>query len=99
MNVYEIIKRPIVTEKTTMSQDDHQYVFEVDLRANKHQVRDAVEQLFDVNVTRVNTAVMAGKRKRFGRVFGKRSNWKKAIVTVREGDTIDFYVGDEEEAV
>ena len=99
MNVYEIIKRPIVTEKTTMSQDDHQYVFEVDLRANKHQVRDAVEKLFDVNVTRVNTAVMAGKRKRFGRVFGKRSNWKKAIVTVREGDTIDFYVGDEEEAV
>lgn len=96
--VYEIIKRPIVTEKTTAFEGTNQVVFEVALEANKFMIRDAVEQLFDVKVTRVNTAVMQGKRKRFGRYFGKRSTWKKAVVTLREGDTIDFY-GEEEELV
>ena len=93
--VYEIIKRTIVTEKTTAG-SENQVVFEVALAANKFMVRDAVERLFDVKVVRVNTCVMQGKRKRFGQHFGKRSNWKKAVVTLREGDSIDFY-GEEEE--
>lgn len=93
--IYDIIKRPIVTEKTT-SAEANQVVFEVALDANKHAVRDAVERLFEVKVTRVNTCIMQGKRKRFGQHFGKRSNWKKAVVTLREGDSIDFY-GEEEE--
>lgn len=93
--MYGIIKRPIVTEKTTAA-DGNQVVFEVALDANKHTVRNAVEQLFDVKVTRVNTCIMQGKRKRFGQHFGKRSNWKKAVVTLREGDSIDFY-GEAEE--
>lgn len=96
--VYDIIKRPIVTEKTTAFEGTNQVVFEVSLDANKHMIRDAVERLFDVKVIRVNTAVMQGKRKRFGQHFGKRSNWKKAIVTLQEGQTIDFY-GEEEELV
>lgn len=95
-NVYEIIRRPIVTEKTAAAEDANKYAFEVSLSANKHQIRSAVETLFDVRVVGVNTAIMQGKRKRFGRVFGKRSNWKKAVVTLAEGDTIEFYQGDEE---
>lgn len=91
MSVFGVIKRPVVTEKTTMGADLNQYVFEVALDANKHQIRDAVEGLFDVHVTQVRTAVMQGKRKRFGRTFGKRSNWKKAVVTLREGESIEFY--------
>lgn len=91
MSVFGIIKRPVVTEKTTLGADLQQYVFEVSLDANKHQIRDAVESLFDVNVTKVRTAIMQGKRKRFGRNFGKRSNWKKAVVTLREGQSIEFY--------
>ena len=96
--VYDIIKRPIVTRMTTAFEGTNQVVFEVSLDANKHMIRDAVERLFDVKVIRVNTAVMQGKRKRFGQHFGKRSNWKKAIVTLQEGQTIDFY-GEEEELV
>ena len=95
MNVFQVVKRPVVTEKTTTSNNDHAYVFEVDLRATKHDIRAAVEELFNVKVARVNTAVMQGKRKRFGRVQGKRSNWKKAVVTVREGHTINLFPEDE----
>lgn len=91
MSTFNVIKRPVVTEKTTLGADLNQYVFEVSLDANKHQIRDAVEGLFDVRVTRVRTAIMQGKRKRFGRTFGKRSNWKKAVVTLQEGDAIEFY--------
>lgn len=97
MNAYDVIKRPVVTEKTTLGADLNQYVFEVALEANKHQIQDAVEALFDVGVTKVRTAVIAGKRKRFGRTFGKRSNWKKAVVTLREGDKIEFYAEELEE--
>ncbi len=95
-SIFEIIKRPIVTEKTTLNQDLNQVVFEVALHANKHQIREAVEGLFDVRVSRVQTAVMQGKRKRFGRHFGKRANWKKAVVTLREGDSIDLFGAEEE---
>lgn len=97
MSVFGVIKRPVVTEKTTLGADLNQYVFEVSLESNKHQIRDAVEGLFDVRVTKVRTAIMQGKRKRFGRHFGKRSNWKKAVVTLREGDSIEIYGEETEE--
>ena len=89
--VYDIIKRPIVTEKTSLNQDLNQVTFEVSLESNKHQIRGAIETLFDVKVLSVNTAVMQGKRKRFGRHFGKRSNWKKAYVKLAEGHQIPLY--------
>lgn len=88
--LYNIIKRPVITEKTTQSQDGT-YVFEVDLNANKYVIREAVEKLFGVKVTSVNTMIVAGKRKRFGRTFGKRSNRKKAIVQLAEGQAIEFF--------
>lgn len=88
--IYDIVRRPVITEKASGMEAAHKVVFEVDLRATKHQVREAVEKLFGVNVVSVNTAVMQGKRKRFGRSFGKRSNWKKAVVTLREGEMISF---------
>lgn len=97
MSVFGVIKRPVVTEKTTLGADLNQYVFEVSLDSNKYQIRDAVEGLFDVSVTKVRTAVMPGKRKRFGRHFGKRSNWKKAVVTLKEGDSIEIYGEESEE--
>ncbi len=100
MNPEEIIRRPIaLTEKATMLREDaNQVVFEVALGANKIQIRDAVETLFDVKVTDVNTLVQRGKVKRQGRRSIKRPNWKKAIVTLREGDDIQFFdeVEDEE---
>lgn len=89
-NLYDIIRRPIVTEKTTALEGASKYVFEVAMGANKFQVRDAVEKLFSVDVRSVNTAIMQGKRKRTGRVLGKRSNWKKAVVTLKEGQSIEL---------
>ncbi|MCB9506813.1 MAG: 50S ribosomal protein L23 [Myxococcales bacterium] len=89
--LYDVIKRPLQTEKTVAAGEHNKYAFEVALDANKFSVREAVEKLFDVKVTEVHTAVMPGKRKRFGRTFGKRSNWKKATVTLAEGDKIDLF--------
>ena len=97
MNVYDVIKRPLTTEKTTDAQVFNKFVFEVDKGATKNDIRVAVETLFNVHVSGVNTAIMQGKRKRFGKTMGKRSNWKKAVVSLREGDTIDFYMSGEEE--
>lgn len=98
----QVIRRPIaLTEKATMLREDaNQVVFEVALRANKIQIRDAVESLFDVKVTDVNTLVQRGKVKRLGRRNIKRPNWKKAIVTLREGDDIQFFdeVEDDEDS-
>ncbi len=92
MNIENIIKRPIITEKSVDLQEDNKYVFEVDRRANKHQIAKAVEELFDVKVEYVHTINFAGKTYRRGRKMRpvKKSNWKKAIVTVVEGDRIDF---------
>ncbi len=94
MSTFNILHRPLVTEKTA-SLDESKVVFRVDLNANKHQIRDAIEAAFDVKVVKVNTSVVAGKAKRWGRNMGKRSNWKKAVITLREGDEINFY-GEEE---
>jgi len=93
-SVYQVIRRPIRTEKTTdLEELNEQVVFEVDRRANKVEIRDAVEQLFGVRVIKVNTLTVKGKPKRVGRVFGRRSDVKKAIVTLAEGDQIEFFEG------
>ncbi|MEN9577726.1 MAG: ribosomal protein [Pseudomonadota bacterium] len=100
MTPEQVIRRPIaLTEKAALVRETgNQVVFEVALDANKIQIRDAVEQLFDVKVTSVNTLVQRGKVKRLGRREIKRSNWKKAIVTLREGDDIQFFAESEEES-
>ena len=89
--LHQIIKRPLVTEKTSLQKEVGQVVaFEVTLNANKIEIKQAVEKAFSVKVKNVNTALTRGKVKRVGRNFGKRSNTKKAYVTLAEG-TIDFF--------
>ena len=90
---YKVIRRPIVTEKTTMGEALSQITFEVDPVATKHQIREAVEKIFKVKVTSVNTMRMRGKPVRRGFRITNRRNWKKAIITLKEGDSIDFYEG------
>ncbi len=94
---YEIIIRPVLTEKTTGLMEDNQYVFRVKRDANKHQIRTAVEQLFDVKVASVNTAIIAGKPKRVGRHFGRKSAYKKAFVTLADGEQLDLFAMEGEE--
>lgn len=92
MNIYEVIKKPLVTEKTTIEKDAKNVIsFVVDRNANKIEIKEAVEKLFKVEVSAVNTVNMAGKVKRVGRNFGKRSNWKKAYVTLEGESSVDFF--------
>ena len=92
--VHGIIINPLVTEKSTIQREgQNQYSFKVDKRANKIEIKEAVERLFKVTVEEVRTVTMRGKVKRLGRRFGKRPDWKKAIVTLKEGDRIDFFEG------
>lgn len=93
MNSEQIIRRPLIlTEKgQLLREEENKYLFEVDQRANKQQIRDAVDELFDVQVTKVNTLIVRGRIRRLGRTFAKTRNWKKAIVEVAEGETIDFF--------
>jgi large subunit ribosomal protein L23 len=92
--MHQIIKRPLITEKSTrMKETENQIAFVVDLRANKVQIRQAVEKLFRVKVKAVRTMNLTGKRKRVGRFWGWKSDWKKAIVTLREGERIEFFEG------
>ena len=94
MDYHQIIKAPLVTEKGTMLRESQgQYLFEVDSRANKHQIRGAIEKLFNVHVMDVKTLNVRGKLKRVGQNIGRRSNWKKAYVTLKEGETIEFFEG------
>ena len=93
-NVYEVIKRPVITEKSTIQKEQsNQVSFEVDRRANKIEIKQAVEKLFKVDVITVNTMTMKGKVKRMGRFTGKRSDWKKAIVTLKQGQSLPFLEG------
>jgi large subunit ribosomal protein L23 len=98
MTPTEIIRRPIaLTEKATrLREENNQVVFEVDRRANKIQIREAVETLFDVKVVAVNTMIFRGKTRRTRRQVVQRPNWKKAVVTLREGDDIQFFSEAEE---
>lgn len=92
MNIYDVIKKPLITEKTTQEKDNKNVVaLVVNCDANKIQIKEATEKLFKVKVSAVRTVTVAGKVKRFGRSFGKRSNWKKAYVSLQEGSTIDFF--------
>ncbi len=93
MTPEQIIRRPIIlTEKANLLRESHnQVVFEVARDANKVAIKDAVQKLFNVHVTGVNTMVMRGKMKRMGRGYAKTQNWKKAIVTLKAGDSIDFF--------
>lgn len=88
--IYEVIKRPILTEKSLILKDkENKYSFEVATNANKAEIRHAVEKLFKVNVTKITTVNMKGKMHRVGRFEGKRPDWKKAVVTLKEGQKID----------
>ncbi|MDD2318698.1 MAG: 50S ribosomal protein L23 [Geobacteraceae bacterium] len=92
MNIYDVIQKPLVTEKSTLQKESQGIIaFQVHRDANKLEIKEAVEKLFKVEVLSVNTITVAGKLKRFGRNFGKRSNWKKAYVTLKEGSTVDFF--------
>lgn len=92
MNIYSVIKKPHVTEKTALgSESSNTVTIVVDRDANKIEIKQAVENLFKVKVAEVRTVNVAGKVKRFGRTYGKRANWKKAYVTLQEGQSIDFF--------
>ena len=95
MNVYQVLKRPILTEKSDYQRDDNQYVFEVDRRANKLQIKEAVQLIFDVEVAAVNTMIMKPKRRQLGRkTITTRPAWKRAVVTLAAGERIqDFFEG------
>lgn len=92
MELYDTLLRPILTEKTTGHLGtDRTYAFEVGLNANKHQIAKAVQDYYGVKVENVRTLIVRGKIKRAGRFVGKRSNWKKAYVTLVPGDSINLY--------
>jgi large subunit ribosomal protein L23 len=89
-SIYEVIRRPIISEKSmNLREVLNQVTFEVDMASNKIEIRKAVELLLEAKVASVNTMIVRGKTKRMGRFSGKRSNWKKAVVTLLEGETID----------
>ncbi|MBL7179739.1 MAG: 50S ribosomal protein L23 [Pseudomonadota bacterium] len=91
---YDIIKRPLITEKTSIQKEvSNQFTFEVDHRANRVEIKTAVENIFKVKVANVRTMQVKGKTKRRGWIVGKRRNWKKAIVTLMPGERIDFFEG------
>ena len=91
---YDLIKRPLITEKTSVQKEvSNQVTFEVDRRANRVEIKKAVEKIFKVNVVSVRTMQVKGKRKQRGRIIGKRRDWKKAVVTLRPGERIEFFEG------
>ena len=90
---YDVIRKPVITEKATMASDSGAVVFEVAMEAAKPQIKEAVEALFGVKVKAVNTTITKGKAKRFRGRMGKRKDVKKAYVTLEEGNTIDVTTG------
>lgn len=93
LHVYEVLRRPVITEKSNgLMEDDNKYVFEVAMNANKIQIREAIEVIFDVEVEKINTMIMPAKRGRRGRKWYMRSKaWKKAIVTLAPGQEIKLF--------
>lgn len=93
MELYQVLRRPLITEKGTLLQEQNKYLFEVATQANKMQIKEAVEVTFGVNVLKVNTLNMRGREKRFGRRQqpGRSPDWKKAIVTLRPGQSIKYF--------
>jgi large subunit ribosomal protein L23 len=91
---YQVVLKPLLTEKgTRLKEDGNQYLFRVAKTANKVEIKDAVEHLFKVTVLNVRTTRVRGKVKRLGRFQGRRPDWKKAIATLKEGDSIELYEG------
>ena len=94
MMSHEIIIKPLITEKTSIQKELHnQLSFEVDRRANRIEIKQAIESIFNVRVAAVKTMQVTGKTKQRGRINGKRSDWKKAIVKLVHGERIDFFEG------
>lgn len=93
MNINEILVRPLITEKNTMLSAEHKYTFEIDMRANKTQVKEAVQAIFKVDVTAVNIIKVPPKTRRVGTSVGKTSPWKKAVVTIRPDQRIEIFEG------
>jgi len=93
MELWEVLRKPIVTEKSTMLQEQNKYVFAVATDANKAQIKQAVEKAFDVTVKSVNVMSVHGKMRRIGRHAGHQSDWKKAVVTLLPGQKIEFFEG------
>lgn len=93
MQLHDVLIRPVITEKSTMFMEEGKYTFRVPLTANKVQIRQAVEKIFNVKVEKVATIRVLGKTKRMGRTQGKRSDYKKAIVTLKAGESIEFFEG------
>ncbi|HEX15641.1 MAG: 50S ribosomal protein L23 [Deltaproteobacteria bacterium] len=91
---YSVIIRPVITEKATLQKErDNKVTFQVAKDANKAEIKEAVEKLFNVKVEKVNVMNVRGKRRRLGRIVGKKPDWKKAIVTLKPGYSIDFFEG------
>jgi large subunit ribosomal protein L23 len=93
LHTYQVIKRPLITEKATVLTGEQKYAFEVARHANKNQIRDAVQAAFNVHVLKVNTMNVRGKSRRAGRLYTRTRAWKKAIVTLAEGETIQVFEG------
>ena len=93
MHLYDVLRRPLVTEKNTTLQVQNKYAFEVAKEANKPQVKQAVEEAFRVKVTTVNMIIVPGKARRVGRRIVQTRPWKKAIVTLKAGDKIQIFEG------
>jgi len=93
MNSYEVIRRPVITEKNTMLLERNKYTFEVAISANKPQIKEAVEKAFKVKVTAVNVMHVPGKMRRAGSRRGMTRSWKKAVVTLEEGQKIELFEG------
>jgi large subunit ribosomal protein L23 len=93
MSLANVLRRPIVTEKSTLLSEQGRYVFEVDTAASKYDIARAVEWAFDVKVVKVNTLKVPGKVKRYGRRPSKQPDWKKAIVSLQAGDSIQLFEG------
>ena len=94
MHIEEVLIKPLLTEKSSIvTENENRYVFHVQRKANKYQIKDAVEKMFDVKVANVKTAVLPGKVKRSGKTTKKASSWKKAYVQIQEGQKLELYKG------
>jgi len=93
MHLYEVLRRPLITEKNSILQAQSKYAFEVAKEANKPQIKQAVEKAFKVKVTTVNVMTVPGKTRRVGRQQVLTQSWKKAIVTLKPGEKIEFFEG------
>ena len=94
MNMFDVLRAPQMSEKTlSLKEEANQFAFEVDPGSNKIQIKESIEKSFKVSVLKVRTMNVRGKKKRLGRYQGRKSSWKKALVTLKEGDTIEYFEG------